>query len=49
MWMPLVGPGGRLDYADRNEGDAAAFTGVEEIGHEGVACYRLHYAGGVID
>jgi hypothetical protein len=35
-------------YRDRNEGDAASFTGVEEILRDGVVVYRLVYHGGLV-
>jgi len=37
------------DYVDVNEGDFRSFTGLEEIRRDGAACYRLQYAGGLVN
>ena len=37
-----------FDYLDLNEGGTDRFTGVEQISREGLVCYRLRYAGGLV-
>lgn len=35
-------------YTDTNTGTFESFTGVEYITRDGIACYRLDYAGGLV-
>jgi len=39
---------GGWDYLDLNEGDPDRFSGLEQISREGLVCYRLRYAGGLV-
>jgi hypothetical protein len=45
-WTAQVG---EWYYLDKSQGDVTRFTGSEEIRRDGVVCYRLEYAGGLVN